>query len=407
VRRPILALSGALVLLAMGAGTAMADDPIQAVGQVAGNSQSANANAESTQQNPTNKNVSVRIFSPGDGGDVSQSNSSTAAAAAGNENATQQGAVQSGGGGTQAAEQGAYSDQSADADATSAQDHPTNSNISVRIDSPGDDGKVKQSNSSGAAAKAGNENGTHQDVDQSQGGGDHCCGGDGVQAIGQKAVSEQSADADATSVQKDPTNNNVSVRIASEGDDGDVEQSNSSAALALAGNENATKQDADQTQGGGRHCGCDGVQAIGQKAVSGQKADAGATSKQHGATNSNTPVRIKSKGGGGSVSQANYSAALALAGNKNGTKQTASQDQHGTCGCGGSGVQAAGQIAFNWQDADADATSKQSDAKNANAPVAIGSHTGGGSVKQANSSVAKALAFNANWLDQDAEQSQG
>ena len=55
-----------------------------------------------------------------------------------------------------------------------------------------------------------------------------------MQAVGQKALTGQMADSEATSFQKGAKNLNVPVRIFSEGDDGDVEQSNDSTALSAA-----------------------------------------------------------------------------------------------------------------------------------------------------------------------------
>jgi hypothetical protein len=151
----------------------------------------------------------------------------------------------------------------------------------------------------------------------------------GVQAIGQKAASEQDAEAEATSEQYHPSNTNAPVRIASPGGGGSVEQSNDSAALAAAGNLNATKQRADQNQPAPGGAGGVGVQAIGQHATSAQHADATATSIQKGASNLNAPVRIGSPGDDGSVEQSNASLAAALVGNANLLLQQAMQTQGG------------------------------------------------------------------------------
>src|SRR5689334_17206090 len=157
MRRRLLAFIASAVLLpAIGAGSAAADGPsVQGVGQTAGSQQSASSSANSTQVQPSNTNISVRIGSEGDGGAVNQSNSSTALSAAGNSNDTTQQAGQSAGGaGVQDANQAATNDQSADSSANSTQIKPSNTNISVRIGSPGDDGSVTQTNSSKAASVA-------------------------------------------------------------------------------------------------------------------------------------------------------------------------------------------------------------------------------------------------------------
>jgi hypothetical protein len=403
VKRHLIALVGALaVLLAIGTGAAQAQS-VQGVGQSAVTGQSAESKATSTQTNPSNSNVSVRIFSPGDAGAVTQENSSAAGAAAGNKAQTTQAATQSqpGGGGVQAVGQEAVTGQQADADATSEQIKPSNSNVSVRIHSPGDDGDVSQSNSSKAGAIAGNKSDTTQAAKQEQGGGGKCCSGSGVQEVGQKAETWQKADADATSKQIDPSNSNISVRIGSNGDNGSVTQSNSSEAKALAGNDASTTQAAKQDQGGRCGCAADLVQAVGQKAITGQKADADATSIQKGAKNTNVPVRIFSDGDDGDVTQSNDSTAFGAAFNAAKTTQAVAQEQRGGCKCGGKGrddsgarVQAVGQWAETWQKADADATSLQFKPSNKNAPVRIKSKGDGGNVGQSNSSLAAALSAN-------------
>jgi len=407
----------------------------QAAGQAAANAQDATANAGATQVKPSNDNVSVRIHSPGDDGDVQQTNAAAAGAAAGNANGTAQsaGQSQSGGGGDQAVEQAASNEQAADAKADAKQIKPSNENISVRIGSAGNNGKVTQTNAALAGALAGNANETTQSADQSQGGGDAAkcgCGhgGDGVQAVGQFADSHQSADADADAKQIKPTNDNTSVRIDSPGHDGDVSQSNVAGALGVAFNANATEQSVDQSQGGGSSaakCGCygggSGVQAVGQFADSYQSADADAEAKQIHPTNANVPVRIGSSGGGGNVTQSNAALSAALAGNLNYTSQSTSQSQ-----AGGGGVQAVDQEAANWQSADADADTFQVGATNLNAPVDIGygghdkgskkcgcddGHGGyggsGGDVTQSNLAGAFSKALNANATEQSVNQSQG
>ena len=275
----------------------------------------------------------------------------------------------------------------------------------MRIHSPGDDGDVSQSNNSVAGSAAGNLAHTGQGVAQSQG--DDCgCkkgGGDSVQAVGQKAKTVQLAESEAKSVQEHASNKNIPVRIGSEGDNGSVSQENNSAALSFAGNAAKTAQGVEQTQDSGcgcKHGGGDAVQAVGQGAFTGQFADSKATSIQKGAENSNTPVRIFSKGDDGDVEQSNNSIALSEALNAATTEQAVGQSQGGGCGCGdrhksdGARVQAVGQWAETWQKADSDAKSVQWKPSNTNAPVRVKSMGGGGSVSQSNNSLAASAALN-------------
>src|SRR6266536_3464025 len=406
---------------------------VQDAEQSSFNKQSADSSASSEQDHASNVNVPVRIFSPGDDGDVSQTNSSKAISAAGNKNSTDQSAEQSAGGSggdpVQYVGQKAGSWQDASSDATSHQSGASNANYPVRIGSPGDGGSVDQTNSSKAVSAAGNKNETDQSASQDAGSvpelakvKDGCgeCGSDGgpaVQAIDQKATNWQKADSSADSTQCCASNTNAPVRIKSYGDDGDVSQSNSSSALSAAGNKNDTTQDASQDAGSSPELVRDGcedscgkgdggpvVQQIGQWASNGQEAESTADSTQKDASNSNAPVRIKSAGGGGDVSQSNSSSAKSAAGNLNGTDESAGQS------AGGSGdptVQAIGQWADNGQDASSDASSEQSGASNANDPVRIKSHGDDGDVTQSNSSSALSAAGNKNDTTQDASQDAG
>jgi hypothetical protein len=424
VKRHLIALLGALaVLLALGSGVAQAQS-VQGVEQLAGTGQSASSNASSTQTNPSNSNISVRIFSPGDNGSVSQSNNSAAVSGAINKASTQQAVTQAGAGaGEQALGQIGLTGQKAKSKATSEQVKPSNSNISVRIHSEGDDGNVEQSNNSLAGSLAANKAETNQTADQRQDGcgcptgkkKDHGSGGAGVQAVGQKALTLQDAKSEATSKQYSPSNSNIGVRIHSPGKNGSVDQSNNSKALSFAGNLAATNQAVTQSQSDGCGCSGDRVQAVGQFALTGQHADSDAKSIQKGAKNSNTPVRIHSYGDDGNVEQSNKSGALSGAINAAETTQTVDQSQGG-CGCpvpmkdhggsdkrdgydghgglGGALVQAVGQIALTGQKADSDATSEQWWASNSNAPVREKSYGGGGSVNQSNNSFAASLALN-------------
>lgn len=311
----------------------------------------------------------------------------------------------------QTAEQVAGNQQQSSSSATSTQIAPTNQNINVRVLSPGDNGSVTQSNESAAESFAGNHNETNQDVDQSQSG----SGAAGLQEAAQLADSEQKADSSAESTQVKPKNQNISVRVLSPGDDGDVEQSNSSKAKSLAANANELSQEIDQKQQGkGRdhdHCGCDstGIQAAGQEAYNKQKADSSATSKQVEPKNQSISVRVLSPGDNGSVSQSNESVALSKALNKNETDQAIEQRQAGFgCGChGATAIQAAGQAAYNRQQAYSDAESTQIKPQNKALSLRFKSHGDGGELTQSNSSFAGSFAGNWNALEQELEQVQG
>ena len=189
----------------------------------------------------------------------------------------------------QIAGQEASNKQSADADAVAFQVKPTNTNESVRVLSPGDDGDVTQSNTAKAVGLAANGNETKQSIDQTQAG----SGGSSTQVAGQAAKNHQDADADATAVQWKPSNTASSIRVLSPGKGGDVTQSNDAVAIGAALNGNETKQSIDQVQGGramesakpehdskGKHDekgkGSEYVQVAGQEASNYQSADADA-----------------------------------------------------------------------------------------------------------------------------------
>ncbi len=310
----------------------------QVIGQSADSEQDAAALSATVQEKPSNENISVRVLSPGDDGEVSQSNEASSNAEAANLNVTKQTADQTqagnpckcGGSGEQVIGQSADNDQDAAALSATKQEKPSNSNISVRVLSPGDGGSVSQSNVASSNAAAGNTNLTEQTADQTQAGNSCKCGSDGKQIIGQSADSEQDAKALSATVQEKPSNSNISVRVLSPGNDGAVTQTNEASSNASAGNLNVTKQTADQAQAGGS-----GLQAIGQSATNDQDAFALGLTVQKGASNENTPVRVLSPGDSGSVSQSNVASSDASAGNINLTEQTADQAQAGhSCKCG-------------------------------------------------------------------------
>ncbi len=395
MRRTCFALLVALLAAAAWATAASADlTPVpapsvvpttQTAGQLATNQQSASSSAASTQVAPKNTNVSVRVLSPGTDGPVSQANTSTAIGAAGNANLTGQQIGQNGSGDQQAG-QAAGSEQDATAAAESDQIKPQNTNVDVRVLSPGSNGPVSQDNTSTAAAIAGNLNATGQTIDQSAygpggqqtaygpGGQQTAYGPGGQQTAGQEAGSKQDATAAAGSLQVEPSNTNVGVRVLSPGDDGPVSQRNDSTAAAIAANLNATKQDISQDPHGSPS------QTAGQAAGNWQGANASALSAQIHPSNTNVGTRVLSPGSGGSVSQANTSTAIGAALNANLTKQSidqssggaqpwlggASKDDGGAYKDDGVAVQAAGQLALNKQDAAACATSLQVAPENTN-----------------------------------------
>ena len=379
-------------------------DGKQLIGQEADNDQKAAALAATKQEEPSNTNISVRVLSPGDDGDVSQTNEATSDATAGNLNATEQTATQEqsgtdckcGHGGDQAIAQSADSDQKAAALAATKQEKPSNKNISIRVLSDGDDGDVTQVNEASSNATAGNLNHTTQDADQTQ------AGGSGSQLIAQSADNDQKALAGALTVQEKPSNTNISVRVLSPGDGGSVTQKNTASSNAEAGNLNKTEQTGTQTQTGDA-CKCKhgGEQLIAQSAKNEQDAVALSATIQEKPSNTNTPIRVLSKGDDGDVEQENEATSNAEAVNLNGTTQTATQSQ-----AGGSGLQAIAQSAKNEQDAFALGLTVQKGASNENAPVRVLSKGDGGEVDQDNEASSNATAGNLNATEQTATQRQ-
>ncbi|HEX3290911.1 MAG TPA: hypothetical protein VHR46_05920 [Gaiella sp.] len=418
-------------------GAGYGSDSTQIAGQAASNDQTADADATAFQVKPSNTASSIRVLSPGNDGDVSQSNSATAVGIAANLNGTDQTTDQSQGGSghgsdaTQVAGQEASNHQDADANATAVQLKPSNTASSIRVLSPGNGGDVSQSNSTTAVAAGLNGNKTDQSIDQSQGGAsaptmlgektdrkDPGKGSDSTQIAGQKATNSQTADADATAFQVKPSNTASSIRVLSPGNDGDVTQSNSATAVGIAANGNWTDQSIDQTQGGSYESPCvrceypgeksghgsDYTQIAGQEASNHQDADANATAVQLKPSNTNESIRVLSPGNDGDVSQSNSTTALAAALNLDKTDQSIDQSQAGTGH--GSYLQVAGQGAWSKQDADAGATAVQFGASNENSPIRVGSPGGGGSVEQSNDVTALAVALNLNEVCQRLMQEQ-
>ena len=466
-RRYLASILGALaLLLAVGTATATAAAPgVQSVSQSAGSEQQATSASGATQIDPSNTNISVRVLSDGNDGPVTQSNTASSNATSSNSNSTSQDASQDqGAGGIQTSTQDAGNAQLADALSYANQSGASNTNLPVRVLSPGSNGAVTQSNYTGSTAGSTNTNTTGQTSDQDQSGGscgcaaapssspgvqssdgscgcaaapssspgvqssDGSCGcaaapsSPGVQSSDQSAENEQLAGAASSATQVNPSNTNISVRVLSPGKDGAVDQSNTVKSKADATNTNGTTQTSDQDQSAGG-CGCtpDPIQVAQQSSGSLQGALALSAADQQGAKNDASPVRVGSSGSNGKVDQSNSATSKADASNKNGTTQTADQNSgapSGGCGCGGGlGIQVVGQKAENGQAAVAGSKTIQdfgkksecgcSSSGNSDNPVRVWSPGSDGSVDQSNSATSKADASNKNGTTQTADQNSG
>jgi hypothetical protein len=152
-----------------GAAAAPADAPAPDPGATATTGQSDSSGATATQQQPTNVVVIVRVNSPGDDGSVTQNNLTVGASAAANDSSTGQWA---GDYPTPATQQmsptptpqpaSSATGQQAASTATATQDAAGNLVVTVRIDSPGRNGDVTQTNSVAAGSSATNTSGTAQ-----------------------------------------------------------------------------------------------------------------------------------------------------------------------------------------------------------------------------------------------------
>jgi trimeric autotransporter adhesin len=434
MKRLITTLAATLAALAVSAGTALAAGPVQSTTQSSSTDQTAGAASSTTQVAPSNQNISVRVLSPGNDGAVSQSNNASSTANAGNTATTTQNAAQtqagcgcivpiksgnigdvlgaamqaasptSGPSGVQSSGQDASTSQSAGAESSTQQIDPSNSNISVRVLSGGDGGAVTQANNAGSTANAANTATTTQGTTQAG-------GGSGVQAATQGAETGQDAEAASSTQRVDPSNSNISVRVLSGGNDGNVSQQNNATSGATARNTAPTTQTATQT-GAGSACGCSGagsgVQFADQSSATDQAALAGSSVEQSGASNAADPVRVGSSGNDGSVRQANDASSHATATNTAPVTQTVGQTQSGSsCGCSGSGVQAAGQQSGIEQLAGAMSSTTQVGASNSSDPVRIWSDGNGGSTSQSNSADSGATASNSAPTTQTTTQLQG
>jgi hypothetical protein len=191
-----------------------------------------------------NVQTDVRVDQPGNGDGATQANLANAEATA-----TASAAIDAPGGAAEVA-------QAASASATAAQTDVDNVQLTVRVDSPGDDGPVTQVNAAGATSSAGVELETTPGTD--------------VLAAGDSQAA-------ATATQDGVGNTTVSVRVFSPGDDGPVTQLNEAQASATA--------DA-----------------------------ASATAVQDGTRNTYVGVRVESPGDRGPVAQASEAAASAPGG---------------------------------------------------------------------------------------------
>jgi hypothetical protein len=136
---------------------APAEVPDPNLGTTATTGQTAGSTVTATQQQPVNLVVIVRVNSPGNNGPITQNNVAAAPSAAANSAATTQGG---GGGGGKAASTG----QQATATATATQDAAGNYVVTVRIDSPGSNGAVTQTNGVVGASTGTNTSKTAQQV---------------------------------------------------------------------------------------------------------------------------------------------------------------------------------------------------------------------------------------------------
>jgi hypothetical protein len=299
--------------------------------------------------------------------------------------------------------QSASTDQTAAAASSATQVNPSNTNISIRVLSPGSDGPVTQSNTAASSASADNSASTSQDANQS-------AGGNGIQTSQQSASTDQLAAALSAAKQVDPSNTNTSIRVLSPGSNGAVTQSNTAASSADASNSANTSQDSDQTQSGSS-CGCGGssdpgIQSSDQSAETGQAALAASEAKQIDPSNTAASVRVLSPGGGGSVTQSNTAASSADASNSADTSQSSDQNQSGgsKCGCGSDPIQIAKQSADTEQESAALSAAFQKDPSNTASPVRVWSPGSDGNVNQSNTAASSADSSNEASTTQDASQ---
>jgi trimeric autotransporter adhesin len=429
MKRLTTTLAATVAALAASAGTAFAAGPVQSGTQSSSTTQGAVATSSVTQIQPTNENISVRVLSPGNDGSVSQSNKASSSADATNTASTSQTASQTGAGcgciksgklddvlgtamqaaapagGVQSTTQNADTTQVAAAGSSTEQVRPTNTNISVRVLSDGDNGNVTQSNEASSSADATNSAPTTQSSSQTG------AGAGGVQATTQDAETTQGSLAESSAKQVHPENTNTPVRVGSTGGGGSVSQSNEAQSSANAKNTAPVGQSATQNESAGR-CGCDSggpaVQVAGQSSEIAQGAKAASSAEQIATANTNEPVRVWSDGNDGRVHQSNDVSSDASAENTAPVTQTSTQQQaDGPCGCSKDpAVQALGQSSEIGQLAIGLSSAEQAGAANDSAPVRVYSNGGGGSVSQSNEAESSADASNHAPVSQTGRQAQ-
>src|SRR6478735_10481663 len=398
MRKVILALVLVAVTCLTAVSVAAADPgPIQVSGQSADTSQQAAAASSATQTNPSNTNISIRVLSPGNDGNVTQANTAGSSAAAGNASNTSQGSSQTAGGGNpiQSSTQSASTGQVATALSLASQYGASNTNVPIRVLSPGNDGNVSQTNAVGSHAAAGNAAGTSQTGTQTTAG-----GSTPIQVSDQSASTGQDATALSDAKQIDPSNTSASVRVLSPGNDGNVSQANTVGSSALAGNLAGTTQSSHQTAPAAS-CGCSGtaVQQADQSAETGQEAAGLSAAAQADPSNEASPVRVGSGGNGGSTRQENTAGSSAAALNGAVTSQQGSQSAGS-----GNAIQIASQDASTAQGALAASAAAQLGASNDASPVRVDSPGNGGSVSQSNTVGSGAVAGNLAGTSQNASQ---
>jgi hypothetical protein len=152
--------------------------PAQASAQQATTEQGAISAADATDAQPTNIFVSLRENSPGDNGPVTQTSTTAVAGESANDAATAQDDWQDWASGAraerpapQASAQDSATNQAAATSATATRPQPTNVVVSVRVNSPGDDGPVTQSSTVAVAGQSKNTAATAQQARQAQGDG--------------------------------------------------------------------------------------------------------------------------------------------------------------------------------------------------------------------------------------------
>jgi hypothetical protein len=130
-------------------------------------------------------------------------------------------------------EQSAATDQTAAAASSAVQQEPTNLVVTIRINSPGDDGPISQTNVVVGVSDASNTASETQTGEP----------GDSVDgAPDQAAATDQAAGATATATQDGAQNIVVVVRVNSPGDSGPISQENTTVAVSDAGNDSTTNQ---------------------------------------------------------------------------------------------------------------------------------------------------------------------